>query len=92
MTAQRWHILVSGKVQGVSYRAYTEQKARELGLTGIVRNLSDGRVEIIAEGPEAELETLNSWCFSGAPQAAVEDVVTQTQTATGEFTEFRVVS
>lgn len=92
MADQRWHLLVSGKVQGVSYRAYTEQKALELRLTGIVRNLPDGRVEIIAEGPEAQLEALKSWCLSGPPHAAVEDVVAQTQTATGEFTAFRVVS
>lgn len=92
MTIKRWHLLVSGKVQGVSYRAYTEQKAADLGLTGVVRNLPDGRVEIIAEGSEAELQALQDWCFSGPPLAVVEDVVKETQTATGEFTRFRVVN
>ncbi len=90
MTKKRWHLLVSGKVQGVSYRAATEQKALELGLKGMVRNLPDGRVEIIAEGPEDNLRTLKDWCFEGPDLAMVEDVSTETQTPTGEFTKFRV--
>lgn len=89
MTIERWQLRVSGKVQGVSYRAYTEQKAQELGLTGQVRNLPDGQVEIIAEGAQAELEALKDWCFSGPPQARVDDVAVKTQTPTGEFSDFR---
>lgn len=51
MDTKRWQLLISGRVQGVYYRASTEQKASSLGLTGFARNLPDGRVEIIAEGP-----------------------------------------
>jgi len=90
MTIERWQLRVSGKVQGVSYRAYTEQKAQDLRLTGLVRNLPDGQVEIIAEGPQNDLEALKDWCLSGPPQARVDDVATETHAATGEFSGFRI--
>lgn len=92
MSMKRKHLLVSGKVQGVSYRAYTEQKARALGLTGIVRNLADGRVEILAEGDEAGLQSLEEWAWDGSPLAEVSGVVAEQQSATGEFDDFRTVS
>lgn len=91
MSTQRWHLLVSGKVQGVSYRAATEQKALELGLTGLVRNLPDGQVEIVAEGSQSKLELLESWCFKGPDLAVVDNVITEAETPTGEFTQFKVV-
>ncbi|WP_049722898.1 acylphosphatase [Gilvimarinus polysaccharolyticus] len=69
------HYLVSGRVQGVSYRASTEQKARALGLTGWVRNLSDGRVELIARGSDSQLKLLEAWLWQGPSQAAVTQVV-----------------
>lgn len=55
------HYLVSGRVQGVSYRASTQAKAQELGLTGWVRNLSDGRVELTACGSAEKLSVLELW-------------------------------
>jgi acylphosphatase len=91
MTVERWQLRVSGKVQGVSYRAYTEQKAGELGLTGTVKNLPGGDVEIIAEGTPDDLEALQDWCRNGPPLAMVENVSTETQAPTGEFNDFRVV-
>lgn len=90
MTARRWHLRVSGKVQGVYYRASTEHKARELGLSGIVRNLPDGCVDIVAEGPEANLKALANWCHDGPENAEVTDVAITVETATGEFPDFRV--
>ncbi|MCC5854703.1 MAG: acylphosphatase [Idiomarina sp.] len=74
MADNYWRILVSGRVQGVSFRAYTQREAISLGLSGFVRNLSDGRVEIIATGSEAQLESLRAWCVTGSPAAKVEDV------------------
>lgn len=68
------HYLVSGRVQGVSYRARTAAKAQELGLTGWVRNLSDGRVELIARGPDSQLSVLEAWLWQGPAQAAVTQV------------------
>ncbi len=69
------HFLVSGQVQGVFFRATTETAARRLGLTGWVRNLRDGRVELVACGEEARLKELEQWLWQGPPRARVERVV-----------------
>jgi acylphosphatase len=72
MAAQR--IMVSGRVQQVGYRDWTIRTAQRLGLTGWVRNLRDGRVEMLAEGDEAALGALVDACREGPPQARVEHV------------------
>jgi acylphosphatase len=66
--------LVSGRVQGVYYRAATQRRAQELGLTGWVRNLPDGRVELLAMGAEHALRQLQDWLWQGPPHARVADV------------------
>lgn len=66
--------LVSGRVQGVSYRAATRQQARALGLTGHARNLPDGRVEVLAQGEASALAQLESWLWRGPPLARVDRV------------------
>lgn len=66
--------LVSGRVQGVFYRASTEERARALGLSGWVRNLPDGNVELVACGETAKLEALEAWLWKGPPSARVESV------------------
>ena len=70
----RAHVFVSGKVQGVFYRATTHDTAGEEGVDGWVKNLADGRVEAVFEGPEAAVESIVEWCHEGSPQARVEDV------------------
>ena len=70
----RAHVIVTGRVQGVSYRAYTEREARRLGLRGWVRNRSDGTVEAVFEGPRATVEAMVAWCRRGSPAARVADV------------------
>lgn len=92
MTAshQRLHALVSGRVQGVYYRASTRERARELGLAGWVRNLPDGRVELCAEGPRPALEALERWCHQGPPAARVDGLEARWADATGEFARFEV--
>ena len=67
-------IRITGKVQGVSYRAYTQEKARELKVSGFVRNVEDGSVYIEAEGEEDKLNLLVEWCKEGSPQAKVDSV------------------
>lgn len=70
----RAHVFVTGKVQGVYFRANTRDTARDQGVDGWVRNLDDGRVEAVFEGPEATVETLVEWCHEGSPRARVDDV------------------
>ena len=68
------HVFVSGRVQGVCFRMYTQQQARILGLTGWVRNLADGRVEVMASGEEERLKTLQDWLQKGPEMAKVLNV------------------
>ena len=72
MVCQRF--LVSGRVQGVFFRASTRKQAQQLGLTGHVRNLPDGCVEVVACGGQAAIEALQSWLWQGPPHAQVNDV------------------
>jgi acylphosphatase len=67
------HVWVSGRVQGVSFRASTVAEARRLGgeLRGYVRNLEDGRVEAVLSGPQSEVLALVAWCRQGPPHAQV---------------------
>ena len=65
---------VSGRVQGVFFRASARSRARELGVTGHARNLPDGRVEVLACGPAAAVEALRAWLWEGPPAAQVTAV------------------
>jgi acylphosphatase len=69
--ARRIHAIVTGHVQGVSYRASTASEARRLGLVGWVKNRPDGSVELEAEGDEGPLAQLVAWCEHGPPAARV---------------------
>jgi len=64
--------IVSGRVQGVSFRAGTRDKAQELGVRGYARNLADGRVEVLASGSDAAVEELALWLHRGPPMARVD--------------------
>ena len=70
----RVHVYVSGRVQGVFFRATTRETARERGVDGWVRNLDDGRVEAVFEGPEAAVDALVEFCHQGSPAANVIEV------------------
>ncbi len=67
-------INVSGRVQGVWFRASARDEARRIGVTGRVRNLSDGTVEIFVQGPEEKVNRLLAWCYKGPPGAFVTGV------------------
>ena len=86
----RAHVFISGHVQGVSFRWYTQRKAVELGLTGWVCNLWDGRVEAIIEGKEDAVQQMVSWCHAGPPVARVDRVQVSHEEPTGKFTSFRI--
>ncbi|MFC6725017.1 acylphosphatase [Halobium palmae] len=80
----RAHVLVSGTVQGVYYRANTRDTAQERGIDGWVKNLDDGRVEAAFEGPEDAVESMVEWCHTGSPAADVEGVDVEYEEPTGE--------
>lgn len=83
MTKARAHVFISGRVQGVGFRASVRTQAREAGVEGWVRNLSDGRVEAVFEGPRASVQRLVSWCYSGPTAAEVERVELSWEEPTG---------
>lgn len=84
-------VLVSGLVQGVWYRAFTQQAAEELGLMGWVRNLPDGRVQAEVEGPRKHVEDLLSRLRVGPPGAVVTDVAVTWKAATGRPRGFTIM-
>ncbi|HTP50089.1 MAG TPA: acylphosphatase [Anaeromyxobacteraceae bacterium] len=83
-------IRVTGVVQGVGYRQSTVFEAERLELSGAVRNLPDGSVEVLAEGASERLERLVAWCRRGPPGARVRAVDVQWQEALGESGPFRI--
>ena len=80
----RAHVYVSGKVQGVYFRATTRNTARKHGVDGWVRNLADGRVEAAFEGPEDDVESLIEFCHEGSKAARVDDVEVSYEEPQGE--------
>ncbi len=70
----RAHVYIEGLVQGVFFRDTTRRKAMELNVKGWVRNLPDGRVEAVFEGPEDSVRSMIEWCHHGPPAARVERV------------------
>lgn len=86
----RLHIVISGRVQGVAYRYFAEKRAVSLSLTGWVRNLYDGRVEVVAEGERANLEVFLAELRKGPRLAQVEDVDVRWGEPTGEFVAFLI--
>lgn len=72
-------VLVSGRVQGVGYRAGTRERAITLGILGWVRNLSDGRVEAMIQGEAMPIDSMMQWFYEGPPAAEVTAVETEQQ-------------
>jgi len=83
-------ILVSGVVQGVSYRAFTQEQARSLGLCGRVKNLPTGQVEIAAQGEARAIEALEQWCWEGSPQSRVSDVQSRPGSEQDHYSNFTI--
>jgi acylphosphatase len=84
------HIVIRGVVQGVFFRHYTKQKAEELGLTGWVKNLPDGRVEAIFMGNKEQVEKAIEWAKKGPPRARVEGVEINWQDNIEDFNNFQI--
>ena len=91
MEKGRVHLIISGFVQGVFYRASTRDTAERLGLKGWVRNLSDGNVEAIFEGPIDKLQECIEWCRQGPPGARVTSINEKGGDFSGEFKGFNII-
>lgn len=84
----RVHVFFSGKVQGVFFRYSTKNMAEELGLSGWVRNLADGRVEALFEGKKEVVETMIEWCKFGPEFAKVTGIEIIVEDFKGELSGF----
>ncbi|MBI5251398.1 MAG: acylphosphatase [Desulfomonile tiedjei] len=86
----RRRVVISGLVQGVSFRYHTRSKARQLGALGWVRNLPDGRVEAVFEGDENEVSAMIDWCSKGPAYSRVESLKIYEEPPTGDFMDFEI--
>jgi acylphosphatase len=86
----RADVVVSGRVQGVFFRASAQQEALALGLAGEVRNLPDGAVEAIVEGERRAVDDFVAWCKRGPPSARVADVKVKVSPCRDEFRTFTI--
>ncbi len=87
----RARLVIKGRVQGVFYRYSTERKAKSIGgLTGWVRNLPNGDVEVLVEGDKEKIDRLIEWCREGPPYSKVTDVITEWKDYRGEFSDFTI--
>jgi acylphosphatase len=87
---KRVHVYVSGRVQGVFFRADTRRAAADLNLTGWVSNMADGRVEAVFEGDDATVDKMIAWCHIGSPSSRVGKVTTTEEHYTGSFQDFSI--
>ena len=84
------HVIISGRVQGVWFRATTKEKAKEYNVKGWVRNTSDGKVEAVFVGEEKDVEKMIQWCHHGPTLAEVEKVEVTSYTAKESFKDFTI--
>lgn len=87
---RRVRVVVSGIVQGVNFRRYTQMTARSLGVMGWVRNLPDGRVEGCFEGERGGVDALVEWCRTGPPYGRVDSLALTEEEYAGEFADFAI--
>jgi len=87
----RVRVFASGRVQGVAYRFFAEKYAGRMGITGWVRNLPDGRVEVLAEGSGKNIEAFLERLREGPHLARVDGFAVRREASTGEFHDFQVV-
>ena len=84
------YILISGKVQGVGFRYFTQQNATKLGVHGYAKNLPNGKVEVVAEGDKATLDEFVKILWKGPPASRVEDLKVEARPHSGEYTTFSI--
>lgn len=87
----RAHIYIEGNVQGVFYRSWTKKTAQSLNLTGWVKNLEDGRVEVVFEGDKSKIEDMVARCKNGSNLAKVSHIDLIWEEASGELVGFEII-
>lgn len=90
ITMKRVHILIDGRVQGVGFRHFTRTNANKIGITGWVKNLANGQVEVTAEGEEKNIDKFIELLKTGPRLAAVTELETEVQEYKDEFNSFKV--
>ena len=90
MSKMRARLFIEGRVQGVFFRACTQEEAQKRALTGWVKNLYDGRVEAVFEGEEQDVQSMIKWCHSGPTHAVVTEVSVEIEEYRGEYYDFSV--
>ena len=90
MEQVRAKVLLDGRVQGVGLRYHTQEQALSLGLTGFVRNLTDGRVEVVFEGPADQVDALLTWFQGDHHQARIDTIALRYEEPEGRFSTFNV--
>jgi acylphosphatase len=84
-------VYITGRVQGVNFRYYTRQQAVELGVSGWVRNVRDGRVEAVFQGDQEQVAKILEWCQRGPPSARVVDVAVEWQAPAEILSGFEIL-
>ena len=87
----RIRVNITGRVQGVFFRAKTKQEADRIGIKGWVKNLSDGSVEAVFEGEPIKIAQMTEWCKKGPPFSRVDHVHTETETTLSHFETFDIL-
>jgi len=87
----RAHVIISGHVQGVFYRAHTRDFARKFNVNGWVKNRTDGRVEAVFEGDEEDVKSIIDWCNDGPPGASVAGVEVKWEEHKADFKGFEII-
>jgi acylphosphatase len=88
---ERLHIMVSGNVQGVSFRWWVQKKAQELHLGGWIKNLDDGRVEVVFEGEKEKINKMLETCKKGSKSSKVTSIDVELEEATGKMIDFKIL-
>ena len=83
-------VLISGKVQGVFFRMETRKAAEKIGVTGYVKNRSDGSVEAVFQGTPDQVAQMEKWCHTGPPASRVDQVVTENMPSAPDYSTFEI--
>ena len=89
-TQTQARVVISGRVQGVFFRAETQRAAQRIGVRGWVRNRPDGTVEALFEGSKERVQQAIDWCWQGSPRSSVSDVKIQWGAYSGEYASFTI--